>query len=167
MIRRCQLAEFDAIYDVINQAAAAYKGVIPADCWSDPYMPADKLRAEIADGVEFSGFFEGPNLLAVMGLQRVGDVVLIRHAYTRTADQRRGLGTALLQHLRASVDCAILIGTWRTATWAIRFYQKHGFRLVPPDAVGPLLSRYWTVPKRQVAASVVLADDRWFAAAGC
>lgn len=165
MIRHCQPADFEAIYDVVNQAAAAYKGVIPADSWNEPYMPADELRAEIAQGVEFSGYFEGRDLLAVMGLQHVHDVVLIRHAYTRTADQHRGLGSALLHHLQVGVDRAILVGTWRAAAWAVRFYQKHGFRLVAPDATGLLLRRYWTVSERQIAESVVLADERWFATA--
>jgi GNAT superfamily N-acetyltransferase len=165
MIRQCRPAEFDAIYEVINDAAAAYRGVIPADCWHEPYMPREALRAEIAQGVEFSGFFEGPDLAAVMGLQHVEDVVLIRHAYTRTAYQQRRHGTALLQQLRAGTDRAVLIGTWRAATWAIRFYQKHGFRLVPPEAQAPLLHRYWTVSERQVTESVVLADQRWSATA--
>ncbi len=165
MIRRCQPAECEAICEVINDAAAAYRGVIPADCWNDPYMPSDELRAEIAQGVEFSGFFEGPDLVAVMGLQHVEDVVLIRHAYTRTAYHHRGLGTALLDHLCVGADRPILVGTWRAATWAIRFYQRHGFRLVALDVKGPLLRRYWTVPERQIAESVVLADERWFVTA--
>jgi GNAT superfamily N-acetyltransferase len=98
-----------------------------------------------------------------MGLQQVGDVSLIRHAYTRTARQGRGLGRALLAHLRARTDRPMLIGTWAAATWAIRFYQAQGFRLVTPAEKVVLLRRYWTVPERQIEESVVLADPRWFA----
>ena len=130
-------------------------------------MALGELRAAIAQGVDFSGFYEGPDLVAVMGLQAVDDVALIRHAYTRSASHHRGFGTALLQHLRAGADHPILIGTWRAATWAIHFYQKQGFQLVAPDnAKDGLLRRYWTVPERQMAESVVLADERWFAEAG-
>jgi GNAT superfamily N-acetyltransferase len=163
MIRGCQASEFEAIHEIINDAAAAYRGVIPADCWHEPYMSFDELRAAIAQGVDFSGFYEGHDLVAVMGLQEVDDVVLIRHAYTRTAQRGRGFGTALLQRLRAGADRPILIGTWRAATWAIRFYEKQGFQLVVPDAAKDgLLRRYWTVPERQSAESVVLTDERWF-----
>jgi len=164
MIRHCQASELEAIHDVINDAAVAYRGVIPADCWHEPYMALDEVRAAIAQGVDFSGFYDGSQLVAVMGLQKVDDVLLVRHAYTRTALRHQGIGTAMLDHLRAGADRPILIGTWRAADWAIRFYQKHGFQLVAPDDFkDELLRRYWGVPQRQMMESVVLADEQWFA----
>jgi GNAT superfamily N-acetyltransferase len=162
MIRSCQPADLDAIYDVINDAAIAYRGVIAADCWHEPYMSRDELSRECAGGVNFSGFFDGAMLTAVMGLQHVADVALIRHAYTRTASQGRGLGAALLNHVRRGVDRPILIGTWKAATWAIRFYEREGFTLVDDADKATLLRRYWTVSPRQIDESVVLADRTWF-----
>lgn len=162
MIRRCDAADFEEMYAVINDAAAAYRGVIAADRWKEPYMPADELRDEIAAGVEFWGVLEQDTLVAVMGLQHVGDVALIRHAYTRTAHQGSGAGSALLEYLRARTDRAMLVGTWTAATWAIRFYERHGFRLVTRRQKERLLRRYWTIPDRQIEESVVLADARWF-----
>src|SRR5262249_18517933 len=116
------------IWTIINDGARAYRGVIPEDRWTDPYMPREHLRPEIEDGVEFWGYEDGGRLEGVMGIQPVRDVTLIRHAYIRTADQRRGIGTLLLDHLRTMTDGPILIGTWADAAWAIRFYEKHGFR---------------------------------------
>lgn len=162
MIRRCTNADVDAICEVINDAAEAYRGVIPADRWHEPYMPLDTLWAEVEAGVTFWAALEGDRIQAVMGLQAVKDVALIRHAYTRTASQGRGLGTALLEYLRALTDRPILIGTWAAAAWAIRFYERHGFRLALPEDKAALLRRYWSVPERQIEESVVLADDRWF-----
>lgn len=157
-LRDCTAADVDAIAAVINEAAEAYRGVIPADCWHEPYMPRQELDDEIAAGVRFSGAFdEGGALLAVMGLQHVGDVSLIRHAYTRTAAQRRGFGAALLEQLRGRTDRLLLVGTWKAATWAIRFYERHGFALVDEAEKTRLLRRYWTVPPRQIETSVVLA----------
>lgn len=157
-IRPCGPGDLDAVGQVINDAAQAYRGVIPADRWSEPYMPSDEVRREVAAGVAFSGWFDGDRLVGVMGLQRVDDVALIRHAYVRTARQGQGIGAALLDALRRDVDVPLLVGTWRAATWAIRFYEKHGFRLVPEADKGRLLRRYWTVPERQIETSVVLAD---------
>lgn len=164
MIRQCQTAEFDDVYAVINDAAAAYRGVIAVDCWKDPYMSREELRREIDESVLFWGWFEGGHLAAVMGLQSVGDVALIRHAYTRTASQGNGMASALLAHVRCRADRPLLVGTWKAATWAVRFYQHHGFRLVASQQKEALLQRYWTVPERQIEESVVLADERWFAA---
>lgn len=163
MIRRCKLAEFDDMCAVVNDAAAAYRGIIAADRWKDPYMSLGELRREVDDAVLFWGSFEGGQLNAVMGLQYVGGVALIRHAYTRSANQGMGIGGALLAHLRDQTDRPMLVGTWKAATWAVRFYQGQGFRLVPGPKKDALLRRYWTVPERQIEESVVLADVRWFA----
>jgi GNAT superfamily N-acetyltransferase len=161
MIRRCDAGDFDALFAVINDGAEAYRGKIPADCWNEPYMPAAELEAELAAGVVFWAYVQDQEIVAVMGLQDVADVTLVRHAYTRTAHQHRGLGSALLDHLRAQTPRPILIGTWKAATWAVRFYERHGFHLVSEAEKRVLLQRYWTVPERQIQESVVLADDRW------
>jgi GNAT superfamily N-acetyltransferase len=161
MIRRCDEREFDLICSIINNGAQAYKGVIPADCWTEPYMSRDDLRAEIEDGVTFWGYDENDALLGVMGIQKVEDVTLIRHAYVRTDSQKQGIGGHLLSHLRKLAQGPVLIGTWADAAWAIRFYEKHGFHLVTPQQKERLLRRYWNVPGRQVETSVVLADSTW------
>jgi GNAT superfamily N-acetyltransferase len=161
MIRRCDAGDFDALFAVINDGAEAYRGKIPADCWNEPYMPAAELEAELAAGVVFWAYVQDQEIVAVMGLQDVADVTLVRHAYTRTAHQHRGLGSALLDHLRAQTPRPILIGTWKAATWAVRFYERHGFRLVSDAEKRVLLQRYWTVGERQIQESVVLVDDRW------
>lgn len=159
-IRPCTDADFDAIHQIINDAASAYKGVIPADRWHEPYMTREELRQQINEGVHFCGYQLDGQLAGVMGIQDVHDVTLIRHAYVRTIHRQHGIGTKLLQHLCSSTDRPILIGTWADATWAIRFYEKHGFRLVDRKVVPGLLSRYWKIPPRQVETSVVLADTR-------
>jgi GNAT superfamily N-acetyltransferase len=159
MIRRCTDADFDAIVEIINDGAQAYRGAIPADCWKDPYMPAQELRHELAGGVVFWGFEENGELVGVMGIQDVADVTLIRHAYVRTAHRRRGIGAALLSHLRGLAGKPILIGTWKAATWAIRFYRQHGFRLVAEEEKNRLLTKYWSIPERQAETSVVLAEE--------
>ncbi|MBI2359737.1 MAG: GNAT family N-acetyltransferase [Deltaproteobacteria bacterium] len=133
MIRRCAEADFDTVYAIINEAAEAYKGVIPADCWKEPYMPQEELRREIEEGVVFWGYEEGGQLIGVMGIQPVQDVALIRHAYVRKAKWRQGVGTKLLTHLRALTNRPVLVGTWKDASWAVRFYQKHGFHLVSAE----------------------------------
>ena len=166
MIRQCTSAEFDDIWSVIDDAASAYRGIIAADRWNDPYMSRGELRREIEEGVVFWGFFDGDRLLGVMGRQHVAGVALIRHAYTRTASQGRGIGSALLAHLQRQTDCPILVGTWKAATWAVKFYEARGFRLVDARQKDALLRRYWTVPARQIEESVVLANERWFAAPG-
>ena len=162
MIHPCEDTEFDTIYEIINDAAQAYRGVIPADRWQEPYMPKDELRHALDEGIVFWGYEEDGELVGVMGIQPVQDVTLIRHAYVRTAEQNRGVGGKLLAHLRTQTDRPVLIGTWADAVWAIRFYEKHGFRLVSPEEKARLLRRYWSIPERQVATSVVLADQTWF-----
>jgi GNAT superfamily N-acetyltransferase len=162
MIRPCEDTEFDTIYEIINDAAQAYRGVIPADRWKEPYMPKEELRHALDEGIVFWGYEEDGELVGVMGIQPVQDVTLIRHAYVRTAEQNRGVGGKLLAHLRTQTDRPVLIGTWADAVWAIRFYEKHGFRLVSPEEKGRLLRKYWSIPERQVETSVVLADQTWF-----
>lgn len=161
MIRKCDDSDFDAIYEIINQAAEVYKGIIPADRWKEPYMPRDELRHEIDADVQFWGYEEGGELLGVMGIQDVLDVTLIRHAYVRTAQQNKGIGGRLLSHLRTLTSRPILLGTWADATWAIRFYEKHGFRLVTPEEKDRLLRKYWSIPDRQIETSVVLVEESW------
>jgi len=163
MIRQCDNSEFRIIYEIINDAAQAYKGVIPMDCWKQPYMSKDELRREIDEDVTFWGYYEEDGeLVGVTGIQHVQDVTLIRHAYVRTAKRKRGIGGKLLSHLRKQTARPILIGTWADAVWAIRFYEKHGFRLVSPEEKDRLLRKYWSVPERQIQTSVVLADQKWF-----
>ena len=164
MIRRCVAADLDPMFEIINDAAQAYKGVIPADCWHEPYMPKTELQQELEAGVVFWGFEAGDDLVGVMGIQHVQDVTLIRHAYVRTASRNQGLGGQLLAHLRTLTDRPILIGTWAAATWAIRFYEKHGFSLVTPAEKNRLLRKYWTISDRQIETSVVLAEQKWFEA---
>ncbi len=162
MLRRCTADDFDRILAIINDAAMAYRGIIPDDRWKEPYMPAEELAEEIAAGIEFDGYeIAGTGLVGVMGVQMVEDVALIRHAYVATGRQRAGVGSALLEGLRGRVDRPILIGTWAAAIWAIDFYRRHGFELVPAEEKSGLLRRYWTVPERQIETSVVLADPRW------
>ena len=162
VIRQCEAEEFDKIYEVINEAAATYKGVIPSDRWKEPYMSREELRHEIDDGVVFWGYYEEDELVGVMGIQPVQDVTLIRHAYVRTANQNQGIAKKLLSHLRKEATQPVLIGTWAAAVWAIRFYEKHGFKLVSPEEKDRLLRKYWSIPERQISTSVVLAEERWF-----
>ena len=166
MIRRCTETDFEAILAVINDAARAYDGVIPADRYHEPYMPAEELRGEIEAGVEFWAWEEDGAVLGIMGVQGVKDVALIRHAYVRNADQGRGIGGRLLEGLRGQTARPLLVGTWADAVWAIRFYEKHGFELTPAEEKAALLHRYWSVPKRQIETSVVLAERGWLARAG-
>jgi N-acetylglutamate synthase-like GNAT family acetyltransferase len=166
MIRQCDAADFEAIWAIINDAARAYRGVIPADCWKEPYMPKDELRHEIEEGVLFWGYEEAGQLVGVMGIQHVQEVTLIRHAYVRTARRNEGIGARLLSHLQQHTARPVLIGTWAHAVWAIRFYEKRGFRLLPPAEKDRLLRKYWSVPERQMDTSVVLADAKWFASQG-
>jgi GNAT superfamily N-acetyltransferase len=155
-IRRCRDHERPAILAIVNAAAEAYRGVIPADRWHEPYMPAGDLDREIAAGVEFWGYEDGGALVGVMGIQPVRDVTLIRHAYVDPARQRGGVGGALLDHLARRTETPLLVGTWADAAWAIRFYERHGFELVPPARKRELLATYWTIPDRQIETSVVL-----------
>lgn len=156
MIRPCTDADTPVIEAIINEAAQAYQGAIPADCWHQPYMPRHELLAEIAAGVRFWGWEEAGSLLGVMGIQRVQDATLIRHAYVRTAHQTQGIGGALLDLLVDQSSGRLLVGTWADAEWAIRFYQRHGFRLVPAEEKDRLLDTYWKISPRQRETSVVL-----------
>jgi len=157
-IRLCRDDDGAAILAIVNAAAEAYRGVIPADRWHDPYMPTDELDSEIAAGVNFWGYEEDGALIGVMGLQPVRDVNLIRHAYILPGSQRRGIGGALLGHLQRLSARQILVGTWADADWAVRFYQRHGFELVTLACKAVLLKTYWNIPERQVDVSVVLAN---------
>jgi GNAT superfamily N-acetyltransferase len=143
---------------IINAAAEAYRGAIPADCWHEPYMSAAELDAELSAGVEFWGYEQQGALVGVMGAQAVRDVDLIRHAYVRPASQGQGIGAALIGHLRGLSTRRMLVGTWAAATWAIRFYEHHSFRLLEPQATRKLLKAYWRISERQMETSVVLAN---------
>ena len=166
VIRTCTGDDRPAILSIINAAAEAHRGVIPDDCWHEPYMSADALDREIAAGVGFSGWDGPAGLSGVMGLQPLAGVTLIRHAYVDPNRQGRGIGRDLLRQLMAATSQPVLVGTWAAATWAIRFYQRNGFALVGADETPDLLRRYWSISDRQIATSVVLADERWLAARG-
>jgi N-acetylglutamate synthase-like GNAT family acetyltransferase len=162
MIRTSRPDDFDAIYTVINNAAVAYKGAIPDDRWHDPYMSRTELQEQIDSGVRFSCYSEENKVLGVMGIQDKDDVFLIRHAYVLTTSRNKGIGTRLLEELTRRSGKPVLIGTWKAATWAIRFYLKNGFRLVAEAEKEVLLRKYWDIPERQVETSVVLADAKYF-----
>jgi GNAT superfamily N-acetyltransferase len=163
MIRSLVSSDFDAILKVINDAAQAYKGVIPNDRWKEPYMSAKELKGEIEAGIRFFGWVEGEYLLGVTGIQAIKDTTLIRHAYVLPGCQRRGIGTRLLEYLTSLAETPeILVGTWADATWAIRFYEKHGFELVSPGEKDRLLRTYWNIPERQIETSVVLKAISYF-----
>ena len=159
MIRRCVESDISEIATIINEAAQIYRGAIPEDCWHEPYLSQADLTKELAAGVAFWGHEESGHLVGVMGLQPVRDVTLIRHAYVRPAHQGRGVGGALMTALRSQVERRLLVGTWAAATWAIRFYERHGFRLVSTEERDRLLRAYWTVPARQRDTSVVLVQS--------
>jgi N-acetylglutamate synthase-like GNAT family acetyltransferase len=161
IIRRSVDSDRPSILAIINDAAQAYRGVIPADRWHEPYMSADELAREIAAGVEFWVAEEEGRVLGVMGIQDKGDVALVRHAYTATTLQRSGLGTKLLRHVQGLADKPILIGTWASAVWAIGFYQRNGFTVLSDADKDRLLRTYWSIPERQIETSVVLADAQW------
>jgi N-acetylglutamate synthase-like GNAT family acetyltransferase len=162
VIRQCTSDDFTDIHTIINDAASAYKGVIPADRWHEPYMSREYLKHELDSGVVFWGVEGNGILCGVMGIQPVKDVTLIRHAYVRTAQRSKGIGGQLLAHLKTLTQGPALVGTWKAAAWAIRFYEKHGFRLVSMDEKDRLLKTYWSIPERQTETSVVLADEKWF-----
>ncbi len=161
MIRECKDSEFNTISEIINDAAQAYRGVIPQDCWHEPYMSLAELRAQIEDGIVFWGLERDDQLLGVMGIQDKGDVTLIRHAYVLSRAQKREIGEKLLQHLQNMTEKPILVGTWAAASWAVSFYQKNGYTLVSKEEKNRLLRRYWLIPERQVETSVVLANQTW------
>ena len=156
MIRPYAEPDFDEVHAIVNEAAQAYRGAIPADCWHEPYMSREDLRAEIQAGVRFSVLEEDGRLVGVMGVQRVRDAILIRHAYVRKLRQRQGTGGALMAYLLGAVKGRVMVGTWAAAEWAIRFYERHGFRLVGEQEKDRLLSTYWSIPERQRETSVVL-----------
>jgi GNAT superfamily N-acetyltransferase len=155
-LRECRSDDVPRILEIVNAAAEAYRGVIPADCFHDPYMTANYLRDELDRGVIFLGSEEGGVLSGIMGLQQVGDVELIRHAYVWPAAQRGGIGAALIAELMRRSSRPLLVGTWAAARWAIRFYERNGFVLASPDRAAALLARYWNITERQAATSVVL-----------
>jgi len=161
MIRLSVEADCPAMLAIINDAARAYRGVIPADRWHEPYMSVPELEREIADGVVFWVAEQDGRVVGVMGMQDRGDVALVRHAYVAPTTQRAGVGTRLLRHVEGLVDKPILIGTWAAASWAIEFYQRNGFTIVPGGDKDRLLRTYWSIPARQIETSVVLADERW------
>ncbi len=161
MIHKCTEPDFEAIYEIINDSAEAYRGIIPADCWHEPYMSREQLKQEIDAGVQFWGFEEARILIGVMGIQDKGDVTLIRHAYVRSRMRNRGIGSQLLRFLESTTERPILIGTWADATWAVAFYQRHGYRLVSTEEKNQLLRRYWHISERQVETSVILAGKKW------
>jgi len=162
MIRPCNTSDFETMYSIINDAAQAYYGVIPEDCWHVPYMSKNELRHEIDQGVVFWGYEEKGELTGIMGIQDVKDVTLIRHAYVRTAKRNQGIGGKLLSELCDKLTRPALVGTWADAVWAIRFYEKHGFKRVTPREKTQLLKTSWSISDRQIDTSVVLADRRWF-----
>ena len=161
MILKLEAVDFQTILAIVNEAATAFRSKIPPDCYHTPYMPPEELALEIAAGVHFFGYIENGVVVAVMGIQRVKDVTLIRHAYTLTCYRHFGIGARLLHHLlNLSETGRILVGTWELAPWAIRFYQNHGFKLTTRQETNRLLRRYWNIPQRQIETSVVLTLDR-------
>ena len=161
MIRKCTESDLKTIFEIINDAAIAYRGIIPGDRWHEPYMPVEEIRQEIEAGVIFWGFENAGDLLGVMGIQDKGDVTLIRHAYVRTRSRKQGIGENLLLHLEDLTGNPILVGTWQAASWAISFYQKNGYTLVSETEKNRLLQKYWSIPERQIETSVVLANKAW------
>ena len=161
MVFKCEQKDFNEIREIINDAASAYRGIIPADRWHEPYMTAHELKSQIDEGVQFWSYNEDGEIMGVMGIQFKEDVTLIRHAYVRTTKRKKGIGSKLLEHLCKISSTPVLIGTWADAQWAIEFYQKHGFRLLPKEEKNNLLRKYWTIPDRQIETSVVLANADW------
>ena len=158
MIRELSFTELDSILNVINNAAQAYRGVIPEDRWKEPYMETTELKEEVESGVQFYGWTENKALVGVMGIQLLKDITLIRHAYVIANKQRRGIGEKLLNHLISLAKTPeILVGTWKAAQWAICFYQKHGFTLLTRKEGHKLLKKYWKIPQRQIETSIVLS----------
>lgn len=161
MVLKCEQSDFNDILDIINDGANAYKGVIPADQWHEPYMPEAELQKQIEEGVEFWKYLQKGKVFGVMGIQDKTEVTLIRHAYVRTAEQTKGIGSKLLTHLVTIAPSPVLIGTWKDASWAIRFYEKHGFRVLDEQERESVLRKFWHIPDRQIETSVVLASADW------
>ena len=161
LIRSSRPADSEPMLAIINAAAQAYKGVIPADRWHEPYMPGDELAREMADGISFWVAEESGRVVGVMGIQDKGDVALVRHAYVTPGAQRTGIGTSLLRHVQELTSKPVLIGTWAAASWAIDFYRRNGYSVVSSGQKDRLLRKYWSIPERQIETSIVLADSRW------
>ena len=161
MIFKCEHTDFKEIYDIINDAASAYKGIIPADRWKEPYMSEEELQKQIDEGVQFWCWKDEGEMKGVMGIQYKNDVTLIRHAYVRSVYRNKGIGSKLLAHLASITATPVLIGTWTAATWAIEFYKRHGFRPLSRSETEILLRKYWSIPERQIETSVVLASNDW------
>ena len=161
MISKCGQKDFKEIYEIINDAAVAYRGVIHVDRGHEPYMTEEELKTQISEGVQFWGYLEGGKIIGVMGIQFKNDVTLIRHTYVRTVKRKKGIGSILLEHLRSLTVTPILIGTWSDAKWAIEFYRKHGFRVLSTVEKNNLLRKYWTIPIEQIESSIVLASSNW------
>ena len=162
MIRKCTTDEFEKILAIINEAAQAYKGVIPAECWHEPYMDAEHFKKEISYEVVFYGFEEEGKLVGVIGLQKFNYVTLVRHAYVLPSHQGKGIGGQLLEHIKALTDKPLLVGTWKDTAWSIKFYEKHGFKIVSEPETKRLLARYWIITDAHRINSVVLGDAKWF-----
>ena len=161
MIRKGTEEDFEEIFNIINDAAMAYKGIIPSDQWHEPYMTKEELQRQIEEGVKFSCYVDNNEIIGVMGIQDKTNVELIRHAYVRTKQRKKGIGTLLLRELIKDSTKPILIGTWKAADWAISFYEKHGFSLVDEEEKNRLLKKYWAIPARQIETSVVLVDAKY------
>jgi len=161
MILKCEATDLKEICDIINDAAIAYKGIIPVDRWKEPYMSEEELQKQIDEDVQFWCWKENGEMMGVMGIQYKEDVTLIRHAYVQSVHRNKGIGSKLLAHLSSIADTPVLIGTWTAATWAIDFYKKHGFRLLSKTETEILLRKYWTIPDRQIETSVVLVNLDW------
>jgi len=154
MIRKCQVDDTQRIYFIINETAKAYDGVISADRYHQPYMPMDELEREMKR-ISFFGWELNGELVGVMGVEPIKDVTLIRHAYVLPQWQKQGIGSKLLKNLVGLVTTSrLLVGTWAAARWAIDFYQRHGFSLLPDK--DELLKTYWDIPQRQIETSVVM-----------
>ena len=162
MIRKSFPSDFERIYEVINDAAQAYKQIIPAEYWKEPYMSRDELRHELDEGIEMWGYEESGKLVGVMGIQHRQNVTLIRHAYVSTSRQNQGIGGKILSHLIDLTTEPVLIATWSKAIWAVRFYEKNGFKLLSREEGNQLQRKYWASPEIKIKASVVLADEKWF-----
>jgi ribosomal protein S18 acetylase RimI-like enzyme len=162
MIRKCNNSDFDRIYEIINDAAGVYEGIIPTEYWKVPYMSKDELRQEMDEGIVLYGYEKNGELVGVMGIQHKNGVTLIRHSYVRSINQNQGIGGRLLSYLQKITSKPILIATWSNDVNAIRFYERHGFKVVPAEEGYWLQRKYWSTPELKIKASVVLADERWF-----
>ena len=157
MIKEYKQNNTSEILNIINNASLKYKGIIPNDCWKEPYMSEQELLIEFSGGVRMHGYHQNNKLIGVIGIQKVKDVILIRHAYTLSSYQNRGAGSALVEYLlKKNHDTRLLVGTWKDATWAIKFYQKFGFILHTKEETTLLLKKYWKIPTKQIENSVVL-----------